>query len=232
MSPPDRLGGVHWKGLVLSNSVPRVDLGVLGIAALLLASGLAYARGTIPGVRHVKAQDGAIRMTLPAGWVGTERAGRFIARKPSLVAAVPTTVEIARVIPAPRPRAAEAGEFLDAAEAPAPPAPDPALATETELARMEEERRRSGVGHRVLETEEKNAFGGHRSVWSHWALVRDPAGTSAGAAVLPVVVRGVDVLVPRGDRGFWRVSAEAPASADGALDPEVVRAIESVRLAR
>jgi hypothetical protein len=186
----------------------------------------------VPGVRQVQAQRGAVRMTLPAGWVGTERAGRYVARKPTLVAAVAPTVQVTRVDPSARPAAAQAGEFLDAAEASPASAPDPELATETELARMEEERRQSGSGYRVLETEEKNAFGGHRSIWSHWALVRDPAGTSAGAAVLPVVVRGVDVLVPRGDRGFWRVSAEAPASADGALDAEVVRAIESVRLGR
>jgi len=232
MSPSERPGGARWRGLTLARGLPRWDPGVLAVATLLLAGGAVWARGTVPAERAVKTRSGAIRMTLPAGWVGSERAGGYVARRPSL-GGIASTVRVSPLeatapeVVAPPPDNELHGTAPDVAVA-----SDPALATETALAQMEEERRTSGAAYRVLETEEKNAFGGHRSLWSHWVLVREPAGASAGAAVVPLVVRGVDVLVPRGERRFWRVSGEAPAPADGGLDPEVLRAIESLRLAR
>jgi hypothetical protein len=218
--------------LGLVGSFPRVDAPVLAIAALLLAGGLAYARSTVPGARPVRALGGELRLTLPAAWVGSEHDGVYTARRASIEALGPS-IEVRAVAPPPREAAAEAGDedFLFAASAPSG-AHDAALAVENELARMEDERRQSGAGYRVLQSEEKRAFGGHRSTWSHFAIVRDPPGTRPGVAIVPLVVRGVDVLVPRRDGGCWRVSAEAPAEPGGALDEGVTRTLEGLRLGR
>src|SRR5687768_14074748 len=135
----------HWKGLALGSSVRRVDPALLAVAALLLLGGLAYARTTAPAARPVRALGGALRLTLPAGWTGSERAGVYTASRPSLDGLTPS-IQVRRV-PAPAPEATErpAGDFLVGAEPDVAPA-SPALAMETALNRMEDERRRSGIG--------------------------------------------------------------------------------------
>lgn len=226
------MSALHWKGIRVLGSIPRFDLPVLAVAALLLAGGLAYARSTVPAARPVRAFGGAVQLTLPAGWAGRERGGVYTARRASLDGLGPSLV-VRSVPPPARPEPEEGvggAGFVGAVEP--DPAHDAAIAFETALARMEEERRQSGVGHRILDAEEKNAFGGHPSTWSHYAIVREPPGTTPGAAVVPIVVRGVDVLVRRRDGGLWQVSAEAVAAPGGALDEELVRALEDLRVSR
>ena len=55
------------------------------------------------------------------------------------------------------------------------------------------------------------------------------ARTAARAAVLPVVLEGVDALVLTSAGRAWRVSAEAPLDAAGQPHAQLRRVLESVR---
>jgi len=203
-----------------------MDLPLLAAAGLLLAGGAAYAAGTAPAAHEVNALDGRITVSLPAGWAGDEHDGVFEARPPSLDG-VPPTLSVAPVTPAEAaPPAREAGEYL-MGEAPAEPAGGAAL--DVEIARMEERRQRSGVGYRVLRTEEREAFGGHPSAFTHYAIVRDPPGTAPGSAHLPEVVVGVDVLVQTPD-GLVQISASGPPDAMRGEGSEISDMLDSMRI--
>ena len=151
MAQPDPTSHTSWKGLALGRSLPGADWPVLLIAALLLAGGMVHARTSVPGARAVEALDGELRLTLPAGWVGAERAGVYRARPAGLELSGPSIEVRSLAPPAPQPTEVSAGEdFLLSAQPSR--VPDAALATETELSRMEDERRQTNIGYHVLDS--------------------------------------------------------------------------------
>jgi hypothetical protein len=93
------------------------------------------------------------------------------------------------------------------------------------LARIEQSTQQSGVGYRVLSSDSKLAFGNHPATLTYHALVKDPPGSAPGAAVLPVVVEGMDALVITASGKAWRVSAEAPVGQRHELE----RVLDSLR---
>ncbi len=188
-----------------------LDAALLASTALLLAAGFSYARATTPGARHVTALGGALVLTVPRGWSGAAEPGRYRTSAPGL---------------------SDHGATLSVREIAVPGGGPglPADFVDLELARIERVTARSGVGYRVIETEERAAFGQSRSHWTHYAIVRDPRGSAPGAAVLPAVLRGVDVLVTTGAGRAFHVQAEAPADVFGEQTGPLRRTIESVRI--
>ncbi len=174
-----------------AESRPSADVGVALVAALLAGSGLAYAHETAPPARRVFAFDGAMSASLPGGWSGHEEEGRFVAQLPGLEGISPTVV-------------------VEPLEVPSDPE-QAALFHDLELARMQESRASRGVGFRVLHVEERASVeGSGGETWVWFAIVRDPPGTQAGDAVLPVIVHGVDVLVTTAAGRAFHVGAFEP----------------------
>ncbi|HJK93762.1 MAG TPA: hypothetical protein RMH85_25700 [Polyangiaceae bacterium LLY-WYZ-15_(1-7)] len=186
---------------------PAFDLGVWAVVVLLLGGGLAYARSTSPGPRTVNAFEGDVSFRLPGGWSAHEDEERFVAQRPSLGELAPTVEVVSMETP-------EAGAD--------------ALWHDLAITRLQEERASSGAGYRVLHMEEREAFGG-QSTWIWYALVRDPPSVEPGAAVLPVVVVGTDVLVTQESGRAWHVAAFEPAHGDDD-EGELRSVVEGLRI--
>jgi hypothetical protein len=207
-----------------------VDIPVLVVASIVLVGGFAYARTTEPAARDVTAFGGKVRLRLPSGWCGARHEGAYEAERPTLGGIAPT-LRIERITPARWPREGERppeGEYL----VPRAPreAPPPELSLDHEIARMELRRETSGVGYRVLRTEEREAFGGHPAHFTEYALVREPPGATAGGAHLPILVVGTDVLVRVGER-LYQISIQGPAD-EIDDDHPIHELLRSVRISR
>lgn len=196
---------------LLIEARPSVDLGVWIVAIVLAGSGLAYARQTEPPARRVFAFEGAMSATLPAGWSGHEQEGRFVAQLPSLDGIPPTVV-------------------VEPLQMPSDPE-QAALFHDLELARMQESRARSGVGFRVLHVDERPSPEGGSETWVWYAIVRDPPGSQAGDAVLPVIVHGVDVLYTRASGRAFHVGAFEPLHGSDGDEGSLRAVVEGVRFA-
>src|SRR4030095_969672 len=140
----------------LSESSRWVDLPVWVIAGLALLAGVLQSKATRPPSREISALSGTAHVTLPAGWIVNENDSDSFVTHPPTLGDFPPTVSMARLT---APKEGVTPVFID-----------------LESARMEEERASSGLGYRVLETKQKRAFGGLRSEWTYYALVRDPPG--------------------------------------------------------
>jgi hypothetical protein len=169
----------------------RFDLSVVLIAVLALAAGAGYRHAVVTPARTVEGLEGTVRVEVPAGWGVDRDEQRLLVHRPALGEISPTL----RV------------ERLSTADGELTPS-----FVDLQLARIERKRARSGMGYRVLDAEERTAFGGHESSWTHYALVRDPPGTQGGDPVMPVVVEGYDVLVTTGDGRAYHIAAWARAS--------------------
>lgn len=193
----------------IDRALVSVDMPVLVLSALLLLGGTAFAGASAPPDRTARAFGGMVKVTLPAGWTGSRRGDIYVVRQPRLDGYAPSIV-IRKLQP-------PGGD------------PDP-MWVDLALAQMDRETQESGIGYRVLSTEERLAFGNHPATFTYYAIVRDPPGTLPGAAVLPAIVGGIDVLVITNGRRAWRISASAPADEMGDRDSPIRRTLESVRL--
>lgn len=195
--------------------LPRMDWGPWVLTVALLAGSVAYARTTAPAARDVHGFDGHVVFSLPAGWSFSEDTVSedhrvFVAQQPSLNPIHPTVL-------------VEPVEVEGNADA---------LFVDLEVTRMQEARARAGVGYRVLHVDERDAVGGHKSTWIWYAIVRDPPDVQAGAAVLPIVVVGVDVLVVT-DRGrAWHVAAFEPLHESPDDEGHLRAIVEGLRISR
>ncbi|MGB0680118.1 MAG: hypothetical protein ACPGUV_10695 [Polyangiales bacterium] len=183
----------------------QVDWPVLVVTALLLTAAATYAWAQQPAAQSVQAFGGRVTLTLAPGWHLEPRDGMLFAR--------PAAVD--------DPMAGLSIRRLHASRASRPP--DPAL-LDLHLAQVESSRARSGHGYRVLRTEQTRSFGGHAALWTHYALVRDPQDHAPGAAVLPVVVRGVDVVLHVAGGDLYHVATWGTTQASNHADPAAILA--------
>lgn len=197
--------------------VPRMDLGPWIVTLALLAGSVAYARATAPAPREVHAFEGHVLFSLPAGWSFSENQLAsdddthtvFVAQQPSLNSIHPTVL-------------VEPVDVEGSADA---------LFIDLEVTRMQEARAESGVGYRVLHVDERDAVGGHKSTWVWYAIVRDPPDSEPGAAVYPIVVVGVDVLVVTED-GAWHIAAFEPLHESPDDEGHLRSIVEGLRIRR
>lgn len=192
-----------------------MDWGPWVITLALLAGSVAYARTTAPAPRDVHAFDGRVVFSLPAGWSFSEDEldddhRVFVAQRPSLDPIHPTVM-------------VEPVEVEGTADA---------LFVDLEVTRMQEARAERGVGYRVLHVDERDAVGGHKSTWIWYAIVRDPPGAEPGAAVLPIVVVGVDVLVITEEGSAWHVAAFEPLHESPDDEGNLRAIVEALRISR
>lgn len=195
--------------IAIDAAVPRVDWLVWLVAASLLVVGWITSRSIIGPEREVTALDGEISMDLPAGWNSSEHYNSFTVG-PAAFGDITPTVAITR---------------LDVPD----DGPDPVF-VDLQMARIEQATANTGVGYRVLSTSEMEAFGGHSTSWTYYAMVREPPGSSSGAAVLPIVVQGVDVLVTTEDGQAFSVSASAPSDAFSTETGPIHKVLSSLRI--
>ena len=107
-----------------------------------------------------------------------------------------------------------------------------ALFIDLEVTRMQEARAATGAGYRVLHVDERDAVGGHRSTWIWYAIVRDPPGAEPGAAVFPIVVVGVDLLVVTDQGSAWHVAAFEPLHESPDDEGNLRAIVEGLRISR
>lgn len=188
---------------------PRIDWALWLVAIVLVATGWFFARSTFEPARQMTALSGEVELTLPEGWASSELGSTYTA-SPASLGTIGASLQITRV--------AVPGELSSP------------VFFDLELARFERDTADSGMAFRVLQTEEKAGFGDHQCSWTHYAIVRDPAGAATGAAVLPVVVQGVGILVQTEDGRLYRISAEAPADEFSLEAGALARAISSLRI--
>ncbi len=188
---------------------PRIDAALWLVAIVLIATGWFFARSTFEPARPMTALSGEVELTLPEGWASNELGSTYTA-SPASLGAVGASLSVTRVAV---PADLSSPVFFD-----------------LELARFERDTAESGMAFRVLLTEENTAFGDHQCSWTHYAIVRDPDGAATGAAVLPVVVRGVGILVQTDDGRLYRVAAEAPADQFSLEAGALARAVRSLRI--
>jgi len=198
----------------------RMDWGPWVVTLALLAGSIAYARASAPAPRDVHAFDGHVVFSLPAGWSFSEDRldddhRVFVAQRPSLEPIHPTVV-------------VEPVEVEGEADA---------LFIDLEVTRMQEARAARGVGYRVLHVDERDGstgdgVGGHKSTWIWYAIVRDPPDVEAGAAVLPIVVIGVDVLVITEEGNAWHVAAFEPLHESPDDEGNLLAIVEGLRISR
>ncbi len=210
-----------------------LDVGVWLVVAVLLGGGYAYARAMAPKARVVRAFDGAVSFRLPAGWSGHEQgaavrddestesdeswldavdgpeAHTFVAQLPTLDSIVPTVL-------------------VERASDPAEPLGP--LFHDLEVTRMQTARSDSGTAYRTLHVDERPAFGCEKTTWVWFAIVRDPPHAAPGAAVLPIVVTGVDVLAETASGEAWHIAAFEPAHASEDDEGELRRIVEGLRI--
>ncbi len=166
-----------------------------------------------PAARDVRAFGGQVLIPLPPGWSSHENTQ---GEHPTFVAQVPT---IEGLSPTMRVEPVEAHDESGTG----------ALFRDLEVARMQEARASEGVGYRVLDIDERQPEEGPQSTWVWYALVRDPPNVAPGAAVLPVVVLGVDVLVTTGAGHAWHVAASQPARGGPDDKDTLRRLVEGLR---
>lgn len=183
---------------------PRpIDLGVWLVVALLFGASAAFARVSQPESRTVDGLDGAVHLTLPAGYSMQDRDGEFVVQRPALSSVAPR-LSIRRLT--------------------RPATVDPALFRDLELTRIERERALSGVGYRTLDAGDEPAFGAEHSSFSRYAVVRDPPLAQAGDAVMPLVVTGLDALVMNGEDAYHVSTSVDATDADGAAELDTLLA--------
>ncbi|MEM9072145.1 MAG: hypothetical protein AAGE52_26805 [Myxococcota bacterium] len=187
-------------------TLPSIDWGPWLVAALLLGGSIAYARGFAPEERHARAFDGHVLFDLPHGWSAHQESDAFVAQLPTLDAIAPTVL-------------VEPIE-TDTTDA---------LFQDLEVARMQQSRASGGIGYRVLHVDERDALGGHRSTWVWYAIVRDPPDARPGAAVMPIVVVGVDILVITAEGHAWHVAAFEPEHESADDEQELRRIVDGLR---
>ena len=178
----------------------RPDVSVPLVIAACCLGAFAYRDSLLIPQHTVDALNQRVSLTVPSGWSAEEVDG-------SLIVAVPSFGIGAEVVV----------RLLDVPE-------DDPVAIDLISARVAEERATSGVAYRVLEGEERR-LGSLEGTWTHYALVMEPADSSA----LPIVVRGVDVLAPLDSGELLHVHGFAPEMG-GDLDPLVQHVVASVRV--
>lgn len=184
-------------------SLLRPDYSVPIIAALCLGAAAAYVTWVLRPAHTATVQGGRVVMWVPPGW-STDREGERAILSPRTLRPLAPRVTVRRV------GDTEGGD-------------DP-VRRDVVQARIAQQRAAEGMAYRVLDASDEQAFGGHDSTWTHYALVREPP-SAAGEDVLPVVVRGVGILV-QADGGLYHVDAWAPATPEGRLDPGLRDALE------
>ena len=171
-----------------------LDLPVWILSILCLAGGLVFAKAQTPPATVIDAFDSTVRMTVPSGWSYKKTAERVIVEQVSLL----------------RRSAHIHVESLSAAghHASTPPATP---STDLFMLNLEQERRSRQSAFRTLRVEEKEAFGSQRSMWSHFAFLAEPP--TGQDEELPVLMRGVDIVVTRGAAPRWLIRSSWPANA-------------------
>lgn len=197
--------------LRLGGDLPLVDVGVIASALVLLACGAAFAHFSAAPSRWTSLLGNSVRLQLPARW-SVDQEGGIIAVHPPSLGDVPSTLEIRPL----RPVGVDmASVWLDVM-----------------TARVEAERANWGTSYRVLRSEQKKAFGQHPSSWTYFAAVRDPGGVLSGAAVLPVVVVGVDIVLTTSQGRAYHLAAWAPAAEFEDPDSPIQNLLNSLQILR
>lgn len=197
--------------LRLNPYLPVADWRVLLVASSLLGAGAAYSYASRVPARWMLLAEGSVRLELPAGWSLDSSKNVYSAHPPSLGDVSPTLQVRALRLTQPHRVAA----WLD-------------LMAE----RAEQSRAMWGAAYRVLRSEEKKAFGKHPSLWTYFSVVRDPDDAVAGAAVLPVVVVGVDIVVATREGNAYHIAAWAPAPEFEDPKSDVQRLLGSLQIIR
>lgn len=182
------------------------DVAVFLLAAACLAGAWLYHERIRRPAHPVTGLGESVHLEVPAGWSAEEVDG-------ALHVSAPALGRLARGLRIER--------LPEDAEGPA---------MDLLRVRLASERAEAGAGHRVLSAEEKVAFGGHESEWTHYALVREPPGAGPEDAVMPLVVRGVDILVTPPNGPPFRIEAEGPATEGDLLHPELSDILSRVEL--
>lgn len=197
---------------------PGQDIWVWGIGLLFLLGANGYAGSQIQGDITVQVLEEKVSLHLPLGWTGRDTENGYVAKPIGFERARPQ-IQIAKV------RLAQESNKQDKRVA---NVGDLQLSqrhqfkshqikeevsllelSDIELLKLEEKHRQDGTGFRVLNTEEKKAFGGHHSIWSWFALVQE-ASLKQG---IPSVLYGVDVVtIVEGTNEVYTISAWGPTT--------------------
>ncbi len=195
--------------LRLSQSLRLVDIPVVLIAFGFLAFGFFSRQQGVTPDRQIELFGKQVQIQVPSGWV-VEKLGTLCRIHPPMLGEIAPTLEIRHI------KADTQGfapTFMD-----------------IQMTRIEKQRADSGSNYRILQTEDKKAFGTYRSLWSHFAIVRDPPGMQEGAAVLPVVIQGVDILVMASAQHAFHVTASAPSDLYQRLGHAIHEGISNIRI--
>ena len=98
------------------------------------------------------------------------------------------------------------------------------LDPDLQLLKQEEGRRAKGFGYRTLRTEQRVAFGQHDSAWAWFAMAVEPGG-GGPTRDLPVVVWGVDIILPDAD-----IAIGLAGPVDALPEAEIERILSSLRI--
>lgn len=194
-------------GIQLFDPPRAVDVPVWVAALLLVGSGWLYAVLSAPEPWDVRVFDGAVTLRVGAGFSVAEGDDLWLASLHDL-SDYPPRLWVQR-LPDQISHPSELEAVADR------------VGTVTDS---------TGAGYRVLRREAREAFGGHRALWSWYAIVRDPPGTLSEDATLPVVLEGVNVVTLADDGQVYQVSAEAlPEQLEPPKSP-LRRMLASVRI--
>ena len=183
---------------------PRpIDVGVWLAVALLFGGSAAFARISQPERRTIQGLDGAVQLTLPAGYGVQNEADELVVQRPALGSIAPR-LSVRRVV--------------------RPTTVDPALFRDLELTRIEQERAHSGLGYRTLDAGDEPSFGAEHSSFSRYAVVQDPPLARAGDAVMPRVVTGLDALVVNGEDAYHVSTSVDASDSEGAAELDAILA--------
>ena len=136
----------------------------------LLGGGISYAQQQTPAAKPVKGLENNVSVTLPKGWTTHTAKTGFTLEQSGLGQHLPS-VHFAHV-----------GKAKDGRET------KPTQTADILLFGMEQDRKKAGVGYRTLKVEERDAFGGHKTMWSHFAYLAE--NDSAHGESMPTLLRG------------------------------------------
>jgi hypothetical protein len=183
----------------------RLDLPVWVAFAILLGAGAALTGAAETRTTTAADPQGALRIAYPTGWIATPGTDHLVdVQHPESGAAVPTRLIVTRESAAP-------GRSLSQ------------LASETVLARTQQL-----AMYRVLAQRELR-LGGRDALAIEYAFVADPHETVLTAQRLPVVVRGIEVIV-LADGVAYGIDIRAAAGVYDREWPTIDRILRGIRL--
>ena len=185
----------------------RQDYLIFGIAAVFLSGGLVYGQRFISKPTVQTVLDDQVTITLPEGWVSSERDNIFQAR-PEQIAEIMPKIKIEK-LDVQIPKNSSLAEQADLS-----------------LTNLTEQRRRDSNGFWLLETQEKQAFDG-KPVMQNWFAMLVISKSSNG---IPVVYQGTDIVVRVGKRNLYMISFVGPSSDWD--QPKITRLLKDVRIGK